>query len=1013
MFTQPSSPIAFVGREEELALLRARLDQACAGAGGIVLLAGEPGIGKTRTAEELAADARLRGASVLWGRCYEGEGAPAFWPWVQLIRAYARDRELAALRAELGRGAADVAQLVPELRDRLPDLPAPPPLAPAQARFRLFDSVTAFLIAAAQRRPLVLVLDDLHWADRPSLLLLEFLAGELRAARVLVLGTYRDVEVGRAHPLAQTLAELTRAQASQRIPLRGLSEHEVAHVIELTAGLAPPAPLVAAVTRETEGNPFFVAEVVRLLAAEGALDRPPPAASERLTLPPSVREVIGRRLARLSARCNRVLAIAAVIGREFDLATLQHAAGLGAGALLAVLEEAETARVIAALPRAPGRYAFGHALIREALYDDLPATRRLRLHARVGAALEACHGADLDAHLAELAYHFGQAAPAGEAARAVAYAQRAGARAMALLAYEEAAGHYERALQALAAGGPAADHQQGALLLALGDALRKAGEPQRALATFQRAAALARALGAPELLARAALGFENTVLPAGLARARAADPSVLLLEEARCALGEGRSALHVRVLAALARAFIFSGAPERGRELSQQAVDLARQAGDAAALAYALDARRIAIWGPDNLTERLAVTREIVQLAETVGDKEMALDGRLWRQNALVEQGDLAAAGAEIEAFARLAEAVRQPLYQCYILFLRASQALLTGRFAEGERLLGQALALGRRAQSQNTAMIHAAHLLVLRREQGRLGELESTFRAFAEQLPWTALFPSVLALLYCEAGRAAEARRLLETLAANEFADITRGYVWLLTMAFLAEVCAILGDTRRAAALYPLLLPYADHSILASSAGPCWGSAARYLGLLAATLCRWPEAAGHFAAARQAHARTGAWPWLARTQYDEARMLLARGRGGDRERAAELLAQALEAARQIGMPRLAGQVADLMDHVTPAPALGTAGGEEPRPAGGGPPAAPYPDHLTAREVEVLRLLAGGRSNKEIAARLSLSVRTVEHHVAHIYAKTGAGGRVAATAYALRHGLAPAGARPD
>lgn len=422
MVSRTWSTTPFVGREEEMGVLRALLDQACAGRGGIGLVVGEPGIGKTRTAEELAADARLRGARVVWGRCYEGNGAPSYWPWVQILRSLVRDHDESALRSWFGSGVADVAQIVPELREQMPDLAAPSIESP-QAPFRLFESIASFVRAVAEQKPLVLILDDLHWADRPTLLLLQHLAGELKSSRLLVLGTYRNVEVGRQHPLAQTLAELTREQVSQRVTLRGLDEHEVAQIVALTVGADAPPRLIAAITRETDGNPFFIAETVRLLRAEGDAAWFSQTTTWSLKIPPGVREVIGQRLARLSRPCNDALTVAAIIGREFSLAVLRQVSGLQTEMLLEALEEAETARVIVAPPRTLGRYTFSHALIRETLYEDLPATRRARLHRQVGAALEAFYGSDVEAHLAELAHHFLQAVPAGAVTKAIAYAR--------------------------------------------------------------------------------------------------------------------------------------------------------------------------------------------------------------------------------------------------------------------------------------------------------------------------------------------------------------------------------------------------------------------------------------------------------------------------------------------------------------------------------------------------------------------------------------------------------------
>ena len=434
----PSQLTDFIGRERELGELRQHLERVRGGQGCVMLIAGEPGIGKTRTTEEFAGCAERAGARVLWGRCYEGEGAPAFWPWIQILRSYAQDCDPSALRAEMGPGAADIAELVSDVRERLPDLPAPLPSQPAQARFRLFDSITTFLTGAARRQPLVLILDDLHWADTPSLLLLEFLARELRQAQVLVVGTYRDVEAKHPHPLARTLAELARLGFSRTILLSGLGQGDVAHFIESASGLVPPAGLVAAVAKETDGNPFFVIEIVRLLAAEGRLERPEAVQPWSLTVPPSVRAAIGQRLSRFSETCQRILTIAAVIGRDFGLRTLERVSELSADQLLEVLEEAEAARAVAAVPGAVGRYRFVHALIRETLYNELPSTRRVRLHRQVGEALEALDEPSRQAHLAELAHHFFQAAPGGAVDKAITYAWRAGDSALGLLAYEEA-----------------------------------------------------------------------------------------------------------------------------------------------------------------------------------------------------------------------------------------------------------------------------------------------------------------------------------------------------------------------------------------------------------------------------------------------------------------------------------------------------------------------------------------------------------------------------------------------
>ena len=392
---QPLDSLAggvFVGRQREMGELKACLEDALSGRGRLVTLVGEPGIGKTRTAQELATYAGLRSAQVLWGRCYEEQGIPPYWTWVQAIRSYVRERDPEQLRSEMGAGAADIAEVVSDLKERLPDLKPLPALdSPEQARFRLFDSISAFLRSASQKQPLVLVLDDLHWADQPSLLLLQFVARELGDSRLLLIGTYRDMELSRQHPLAESLGELTRERLFQRVLLRGLSQQDVGRFIEVAAGVDPPSGLAEAVHTQTEGNPLCVTEVVRLLVQEGELTQD---AGTRdfwtVRIPEGVREVIGRRLNRLSQRCNETLTIASVIGQEFELRQLRPLVeDISEDRLL---KEALAARVIEELPQAVGWYQFTHALIQETLTEELTLTRRVRLHARIAETLEELYG---------------------------------------------------------------------------------------------------------------------------------------------------------------------------------------------------------------------------------------------------------------------------------------------------------------------------------------------------------------------------------------------------------------------------------------------------------------------------------------------------------------------------------------------------------------------------------------------------------------------------------------------
>ena len=445
---------------------------------------------------------------MVWGRCWEAGGAPAYWPWVQALRALVRGVGREELVPQLGAGAPFVAQIVAEVAEMLPEVGPPPPMGAEAARFGLFDAVAAFLRNAGAGQPLMVVLDDLHAADAPSILLLRFAARELGEARVLVLGAYRDMELDRGHPLAVALAELSREPATRHVRLSGLDEAGVARLIREVTGVMPREGVAAAVHRGTEGNPLFVGEVARLLAAEGRLERAGDPAGMGLAIPEGIREVIGRRVARLPEPCGRVLGLASVFGRDFWLPALERLCGVGAGELLDVLEEAIAAGLVAAVPGAPGRLRFSHALIRDTLYEAIPAGQRLRLHQQAGEALEAFYRPDLDPHLAELARHFFEAAAVGEAGKAVGYAERAGHRALALLAYEEAARLFKMALAALSlARPPGQDQARCRLLVALGDALTRMGERQAAREELLRAAGIARRYRMAEELGQAALAY--------------------------------------------------------------------------------------------------------------------------------------------------------------------------------------------------------------------------------------------------------------------------------------------------------------------------------------------------------------------------------------------------------------------------------------------------------------------------------------------------------------------------
>src|SRR5213594_2127418 len=899
----------FVGRHHELVELRAGLADTVGGRGRSFLVVGEAGFGKTRLVEELAREAAERGHLVLWGRCWEGEGAPPYWPWVQVIRAYLRMAHAEGLpRVAGGAGAPYLAQLVPELGG----LPSPAPSVPPQsehARFYLFDAVATFLQSRPEHTPLVLVFDDLQWADTPSLLLLQFLVHELRDTAMLVVATYRAMEARQNPQVADILGALARD--GRHLPLSGFGEGEVAAFIEGKTGRSASAALVRAVHRETEGNPFFVDEIVHLLVAERALERRDATIPGRLPVPQGVREAIRRRLAPLPAPCREALTLASVVGREFGLGALERACGLEADALLEVLRPALGREILVRDPRTPGRYRFAHALIRETIYEELGAAERARLHGRIGDVLEALHEMDPTPHLATLAHHFLEAVPAGGAEKAITYSTRAARYAEASLAYEDAAVLFERALEVLAEARPADARERCELLLARGGAQWKAGDGSGARETFRQAADIARRIGDAPLFARSALGFAGEGSRLLWVRSGVVDqPRIALLEEALDGLGDRDPGLRARLLARLAINLYWAPESERVLAVSEEAVTLARQLGDPRDLAAVLRARWIALWRPEGAAERLAIADEIVHLGERTCDRELALLGRRFRIVGFLEHGDVVATDREIEAWAQIAGELRQPLYLTDLAMWRGTRAIMDGRFAEGEEHARRALELAQRERDAQPTMRYEIQTFLLHFHKGCLDQLVGRSQP-RTGVPATMFQRCARAFVWSETGRQAEARRELSALAKEGF-PLPRDGAWVVSMSLLSAVAAELNDRTSAAQLYELLLPYAGRVGIFAAGLACWGSISCYLGLLASALGRVAEATRHFEDAAKVHERIGARRFLAWTQLSHARLLLTCDAGARRSEATALLASALATARELGMDGLVAKMRGL-----------------------------------------------------------------------------------------------------
>jgi hypothetical protein len=699
----------------------------------------------------------------------------------------------------------------------------------------------------------------------------------------------------------------------------GLDSSGVAALMEQAAGHAltdDDLALARAIYEETEGNPFFAREVLRHLAETGAIDRREGRWGTRLPLeelgiPEGIREVVGRRVARLSEQANRTLRVAAVIGPEFELPVLQKAEGVDDEDLVSALEEATQARLVVEIPRPAAHYRFAHTLVRDTLYEGLSAGRRLTLHRRVAAAIEAVHGGALDDHLPALAHHWARAsAPAAETARAVHYAARAGDRALAQLAHDEAAAYYRSALELLdAAEGPPDQARRLELLLALGEAQRRAGDSDHRETLFA-AARLARDQGDTDTLAQAALANSRVVLYSvvgGVDHER-----IAVLEEALAATADAAdSPTRARLLATLALELTWSGR-QRRLELSDEALNLARRLGDPATLAQVLLARYYASAAPDTQAERLTNTAELLALADQLGDDAARSRALALRFRVAMESANITEADRCLEANQRLAVEVGQPTLLWFLGLQRAGRSLLAGRLEEAERLARDTLELGQSTGQPEALSFFVWQQAVVRFEQGRLEEVLDPILQAASDYPGVSTAQSGVALAYAELDRTDDAREAFEELAVSEFAHLPVDSIWLRCLTDCAAVCAYLGDAARAAALYRLLAPYPDQ-LPVFVVGTASGSVLHYLGLLATTIGRFDDAEARFAAAAATHERIQAPTWLTRTRLEWARMLLVRRQPSDAERARELIGQALATARELGLGNVERQAVALL----------------------------------------------------------------------------------------------------
>lgn len=841
-----------VGRIAERAALRDAQRDARAGHGRLVLLCGPAGMGKTALADAAAADAAEAGFTVLWGSGWEAGGAPAYRPWVQALRALARRRGAAVLAPAADR----LAELVPELTPG-----AEPPAVGVSdgARYALFDAVWSVLAAAAADEPVLLVLDDLHVAGGPSVELLTFAAAELGRTPMLVLATHRPVERDRADGLGTLLAGLQRSATV--LSLAGLARPEVDELVARTTGAPPERRLGERIVARTEGNPLFVGEVARLIAATGGTD------PRGWPVPIGIRQAIRARVDALPPDTAAVLAAAAVLGRRFDLAALAELVALPVDVVADRLDVAVHAELLVA--DGPGAHRFSHDLVRETVHTDLPPRERAGWHARAVAVLETSPRTDPASRMARLAHHALAAVPVLDGAVAARHAVAAGERAMRAYAFDRAAELAEGALAALDAAADEDAPLRRRVLLDLAEALIKGGDPPRARRLLRTAAELARRAGDRDGLARAALLATeridfNDVDEEALA---------LLAEAVAGRRGEG-SAQEARLSARLAVAG-YHADPGMREAHADAAVRAARACGDPATLALVMSARLYMHWGRLPPTEMLTAADEIVGLAERAGDLEKVIDGRIWRVVALLQLGELNLVERELHAVTRAADRLGQPLHRLVATSRASTVAVQRGQFEAALEYAGAAREIGRRGREPDADAVYWGQVFAVAEHTevpaADAAEMERILRELVAGSPLSTAHTIALVLHCLRTGRAGEARSRYDTIVRRDLAALPHDMVRTWTLTQLAVACAAFGDRATARRLVPLLEPEAGRFAVCAGATACSGAVDHYLGLLEQCLGRPDAAAAHLARAARQHAAAGADGMLAMTRRAQA----------------------------------------------------------------------------------------------------------------------------------------------
>lgn len=893
-----ASTSVFVGRAAERELLADALKTAAAGARALVLVAGEPGIGKTALASAFSCAAAEDGVVVLYGRSDEDLGIP-YQPWGEALTHLVRHAPDDVLRAHVEERGGELARLVPDLAKRITVSSVSSNDAESE-RYRLFGAVVDLLGRVGWLAPVVLVLDDLHWADRASVQLLRHVVAADVPLRLLIIGTFRDSEIRNDDALAEALAALHRESGVERLRLRGLGDDELLALLEANAGHEmTDVVLRGALLRETDGNPFFVGEILRNLAETNAIyqdDAGRWVASPDLRvhgLPVSVREVIGRRVARLGAEAGRVLSMAAVIGRDFDVNLLGRVVDVDEDTLIDVLERAVSSAVVTEGDTA-GAFRFAHALIEYTLYDDLSAVRRARAHRTVGLALEDICGGQPGDTVGQLAYHWAHATQPQDTTRVIEYTQLAGDRALAQLAPDEAVRWYRDALELLERSPQPDEHRRATLLTGLGDAQRQVGDPAHRR-TLLDAAHLADDLGDTDTLVRAALannrGFQSNA--AGVVD----EQRVAVLQAALNRLGNVITPERALLMATLCVEIMYRSPFAERLALAEEAVEIARQVGDPFTLAEVLTRPHNALDTPAGLAIRRQWTAEAATLVDE-HNPVAHLIVHLYCAMSALEAADLPTIRRGIAVLQQEAARIGQPFYDWLAAFHHAWYSILNGDLGEAEQLTAEALRIGTESGEPDAIMIYGAQLLNIRYFQGRLSEMLPLVEQAIIEYPGLPGFRAAQCWATAETGDISRAIELLDRDLEDKF-TVPEDSNWLITHVLWTQAAGRSGHSTAAAMLIERLAPW--HGQFATTGANIFSAVAQALGLATHILARYDEADTWYAEALDIHQRLEAPVLIAQTQATWADLLVDRDRPGDRDQAHKLLDEALPIAVEHG----------------------------------------------------------------------------------------------------------------